>query len=109
MWLTDMKEEVAEWALHPLTSFQFHSITRSDVWELNRKHIEEVSVSMMAEEILTTGNFKVSLIGCLMFVEKREHCNVFTIDDGMGHMVNIIQWQESHTILWDRENIQYVV
>jgi hypothetical protein len=36
-------------------------------------------------------------------VEKKEHCIVYTLDDGMGEMANVVLWHNTETDSSERE------
>jgi hypothetical protein len=92
--------------VRPLTSFQFHSMTHGVTtrdWVLKGNDIETVSDSVVRERNLTMENIQVSLMGSLMSVEKKELCIVYSLDDGLGEMVNVVLSRDIEVELgyWD--------
>jgi hypothetical protein len=92
----------------PLTLFQFHSMMCSDTtaqWELKGNHVETGSKIVVRERKLTTENIQVSLMGSLMSVEKKERCIVYSLDDGLGEMVNVVLWRDMDAN-WDDDHFE---
>jgi len=47
-------------------------------------------------------------MGSLMSVEKKERCIVYSLDDGLGEMVNVVLWRdmEAETGNWDEDHFE---
>jgi hypothetical protein len=90
-----MKESMGKNTLRAVTMYQFHMIVRDlnrDRWELNRSPVKLVREKHEENRKLMEYNKQVSLLGNVMSVEWKENVTIYTIDNGMGRMVNAVVW-----------------